>query len=176
MAVQRMACTHVGHRVRVQGLQAKPEFNGRTGTVKSKVEGGRWCVLLDTDRKELALKPGNFTHLSYTGMDMNVREVSSGPLDDESEIDYLENGAIICRKHRFEVCGACGMDFRPVNSSMGASVPELEPLMMKAKELGAHNDGLQNIDPSMLPAILDSRPRESWGGRGALLQRFNQTF
>ena len=48
-------------RVRVHGLQKKPEYNDLTGSVKREVEGGRWCIVLDKVGIELALKPDNFT-------------------------------------------------------------------------------------------------------------------
>lgn len=51
----------VGMRVRVHGLQKKPEYNDLTGSVKREVEGGRWCIVLDKVGIELALKPDNFT-------------------------------------------------------------------------------------------------------------------
>ena len=47
--------------MRVHGLQKKPEYNDLTGSVKREVEGGRWCIVLDKDGIELALKPDNFT-------------------------------------------------------------------------------------------------------------------
>jgi hypothetical protein len=63
-------------RVRVHGLQKKPEYNDRAGTVKGEVAGGRWCVLLDGEpengegARELSLKPENFAALA---------DVASGP-------------------------------------------------------------------------------------------------
>ena len=65
-----------GMRVRVHGLQKKPEYNDRAGTVKGEVAGGRWCVLLDGEPedgegpRELSLKPENFAALA---------DVASGP-------------------------------------------------------------------------------------------------
>jgi hypothetical protein len=150
-------------QVRTHGLLKKPEYNDLTGTVKSQVEGGRWCIVLDKDGRELALKPDNFTQFQPDGCD--------GP-----DIDYLENGAVVCKAHRLEVCGACGMDFRVLNSENGVSVPEPEPFSIRAKKLGAHDEGLQNLDPSRLPAIVDTRARKEWGGRGPLTQAFTQTF
>ena len=55
--------------------------------------------------RELSLKAENFSLESEA----------------DSEIDYLDNGAVVCRAHRLETCGACGMDFRPLNGEMGVS-------------------------------------------------------
>jgi hypothetical protein len=57
-----MPALHAGARVRVHGLQKKPEFNNCLGTVKGAADGGRFCVLLDGEAgRELALKPENFS-------------------------------------------------------------------------------------------------------------------
>ena len=57
-----MPALHAGARVRVHGLQRKPEFNNCLGTVKGAADGGRFCVLLDGEAgRELALKPENFS-------------------------------------------------------------------------------------------------------------------
>ena len=150
-----------GARVRVHGLQRKPEWNNRLGTVKGAVEGSRFCVMLDGEGgRELSLKAENFSLESEA----------------DSEIDYLDNGAVVCRAHRLETCGACGMDFRPLNGEMGVSVPQPERLSIRAKKLGAHDEGLQNLDPARLPAIVDAAPRAEWGGRGPLAQAFTATF
>ena len=125
-------------RVRTYGLRGKPEYNDLVGRVKSEVDGGRWCIVLDKDGRELALKPENFTECEC----------------DVSDIDHLDSGAVVCKAHRLEVCGACGMDFRLLNSEKGVSVPVAEPLSISAKKLGAHDEGLQNLDPSRLSAIL----------------------
>ena len=170
-------------RVRVHGLQKKPEFNDRAGTVKGAVAGGRWCVLLDGEPeggdgpRELSLKPENFAALADTRFDLRSGQVAAraGAGDEaESEIDYLENGAVVCKAHRLETCGACGMDFRPMNGDRGVSAPLPEPLSIKAKKLGAHDEGLHNLDPARLPAIVDVAPRAEWGGRGPLVQAFTQ--
>lgn len=63
-----------GRRVRVHSLVKMAEYNGREGVVKSVLEGGRMCVLLDPGReaapspsKELSLKPVNLTVLGPSG-------------------------------------------------------------------------------------------------------------
>ena len=150
----------VGMRVRTYGLRGKPEYNDLVGRVKSEVDGGRWCIVLDKDGRELALKPENFTECEC----------------DVSDIDHLDSGAVVCKAHRLEVCGACGMDFRLLNSEKGVSVPVAEPLSISAKKLGAHDEGLRNLDPSRLSAIVDTQARSEWGGRGPLTQAFTQTF
>ena len=150
----------VGTRVRTYGLQRKPEYNDLVGTVKSEVDGGRWCIVLDKDGRELALKPENFTECEC----------------DESDIDHLDSGAVVCKVHRLEVCAACGMDFRLLNSEKGISVPDAEPLSISAKKLGAQDEGLRNLDPSRLSAIVDMRARKEWGGKGPLMQAFDKTF
>ena len=45
----------------VHGLQKKPEYNDLSGSVKRKVEWGRWCIVLDKDGRELALMPDTVT-------------------------------------------------------------------------------------------------------------------
>ena len=46
-----------GARVVVDGLKARPELNGKLATVKShNNENGRWNVLIDDMRDEMALK------------------------------------------------------------------------------------------------------------------------
>jgi len=59
-----------GRRVRVHSLVKMAEYNGREGVVRSVLEGGRMCVLLDPGKeaapspsKELSLKPTNLTVL-----------------------------------------------------------------------------------------------------------------
>jgi len=94
----------------------------------------------------------------------------------ESDCKTIDSGATVCRAHELEVCGACSMDFRVLNSERGVSVPQPEPLSIKAKKLGASDDGLKQLDPSRLPAIVDAAPRAEWGGRGPLEQMFTQSF
>ena len=65
-----------GKRVRVHGLQKKPEYNDRAGTVKGEVAGGRWCVLLDGEHggngsRELSLKPENFSALDLSAAEVD---------------------------------------------------------------------------------------------------------
>ena len=51
-----------GARVRVDGLQARPELNGSLGIVGGLNEGtGRWNVMVDDMREALALKPSVLT-------------------------------------------------------------------------------------------------------------------
>ena len=83
----------------------------------------------------------------------------------EPDCKTLDSGATVCRAHELEVCGACGMDFRVLNSELGVAAPQPEPLSIKAKKLGASDEGLKQLDPSRLPAIVDMAPRAEWGGR-----------
>ena len=54
-----------GARVRVEGLKAKPQLNGKVGTaVKWVTARGRWLVRVDGDRRPLGLKPGNLVVLN----------------------------------------------------------------------------------------------------------------
>ena len=70
-----------GVRVSVHGLQKKPEYNDRVGTVKGAVAGDRWCVLLDREPeggdgpRELSLKPENFSALVGTRFDLRCGQV-----------------------------------------------------------------------------------------------------
>lgn len=91
-------------------------------------------------------------------------------------MEVLDNGATVCSEHGLEVCGACGVDYRLLNSERGVSAPQPEPLSIKAKKLGASEDGLKDLDPSLLPAIVDTAPRAAWGGRGPLKQGFDRAF
>ena len=56
-----------GSRVRIDGLQAKPELNGRTGVVFGAFnqESGRWAINVDADGAspacQAAIRP--FNHL-----------------------------------------------------------------------------------------------------------------
>ena len=77
--------TMQGKRVRVHGLQKKPEYNDRAGTVKGEVAGGRWCVLLDGEpggngSRELSLKPENFSALDLSAAEVDRLRISrAGP-------------------------------------------------------------------------------------------------
>ncbi len=59
---ERMPAPRVGARVRVHGLQTKPELNNCLGTVEGAVDGGRFRVLLDGEsRRVLSLRAENFS-------------------------------------------------------------------------------------------------------------------
>jgi len=171
----------------VHGLQKKLEFNGLVGTVIREVGADRWCVELDEDRKELSL---HLKNLEFAQMGVFPSDATASPTqtqskhnripeqepDSNSTVDHLENGAAVCKLHGLEVCGACGMDLRVLNSRLGVSAPQLATLSIKARRLGAVDDGLYDLDPSLLRAICDFQPRAEWGGRGPLQQAFTQNF
>jgi hypothetical protein len=144
----------------VHGLLKKSEYNNDMGVVTKEAEGGRWCVVLDKG-KEISLKVDN--------LEVHV---------DTADIDNLESGSIVCKAHRLEVCGGCGIDYSTVNSERAARAVGAaeQPLTMRAKKLGAQDDGLQNLDPSILTRIVDTRARSEWGDRGPLQQAFTLSF
>jgi len=72
-----------GSRVRIEGLQAKPQHNGRTGIVCSAFnpENGRWVVEVDASAAgpafRIAILPANLTHLPA----VDLRQPSSPAFD-----------------------------------------------------------------------------------------------
>jgi hypothetical protein len=68
----------VGTRVVLHGLQAAPQFNGKTGTVKSGVnEKGRQNVLVDGEEKALLLRPTNLQPESRALEDLSASELKA---------------------------------------------------------------------------------------------------
>jgi len=54
----------VGTRVVVDGLDKAAQYNGLTGTVTSKLEGGRVCVVFDDLGKKISVNPANAAPIS----------------------------------------------------------------------------------------------------------------
>ena len=67
-----------GTRVRVHGLQKKPEFNNLTGTVKQEVGGGRWCVVLDDTGAFCGAGTRSGKELSVKGESLSALECDVG--------------------------------------------------------------------------------------------------
>jgi hypothetical protein len=68
-----------GSRVRIEGLQAKPQHNGRTGAICSgfNQESGRWIVAVDASDAgpafQIAIRPANLTPLPAIDIDVPQR-------------------------------------------------------------------------------------------------------
>lgn len=95
----------VGTHVLVSGLQSRPDLNGRKGVAKYYVPAsgkeGRYLVQINGTDENLGIKFGNLTICDH---------------DESVDDDMLTvNGLNYCAKHRAEICGECGYDFRLQN-------------------------------------------------------------
>lgn len=51
----------------------------------------------------------------HDAADMHNLESGAIGAIEATDIDNLESGAIVCKAHRLEVCGDCGIDYRSIN-------------------------------------------------------------
>jgi hypothetical protein len=74
---------HDGSRVRIEGLQAKPQHNGRTGAICGGFdqESGRWTVAVDASNAgpafQISIRPSNLA--SLPAIDIDASQRSSAP-------------------------------------------------------------------------------------------------
>jgi hypothetical protein len=87
----------IGTTVMVQGLEASPKFNGRTGRVQRWHEGsGRFVIELDGDGTEINLRPEKLAQsTSYAGKIRKLQVANTKSLDaqtpKEAAVAQLEN-------------------------------------------------------------------------------------
>jgi hypothetical protein len=126
-------------RVILKGLVNSARYNGSIAVVVEQKEGDdRVAVILTSTAQSLRVKPENLELAPLPKVEKNDDD------DDDDDIQILENGAgaIVCKKHTLEHCGACGMDFRSMNEERGVSAP-----IPKIKHVSALELGADDIDP-----------------------------
>ena len=62
-------CPCPGQRVRVDGLSKSPHYNGLFARVEVRLEGGRYRVVLEQDKKVLSLKGDNLKPVDLVPVD-----------------------------------------------------------------------------------------------------------
>lgn len=98
-------------RVKVSGLQSRPELNGKQGVAQyyapTTGKHGRYLVTIDGTDENLGIKLENLKPLVH-------EEERSGDKDGLGETITV-NGLTYCAEHRMEICGACSFNFRILN-------------------------------------------------------------
>lgn len=90
----------IGGRVRICGLQSKPELNGLEGVCKAFVaDTGRYVVVIDADGREISAKPQNIVPIGGSGLG----SASNHPCGCSSSVDVSEDAGArpMCQK----LCG-----------------------------------------------------------------------
>ena len=155
-----------GTRVKVSGLQSRPELNGKQGVAQfyapTAGKQGRYLVTIDGTNEKLGIKLENLKPLVHN-------EERSGDKDGLGETITV-NGLMYCAEHRMEICGACCFNFR-IGNRMSQLQPgdDLQDRAFKVDEEEAARDEpplrapTRSAEPSSAPVVLNSKAKPARG-------------
>jgi uncharacterized protein YjeT (DUF2065 family) len=138
----------LGSRVILQNL-TNADFNGKIGSVKSKLENGRYKVLLIKDGKTLGIKPDNLKYEPRSVNSLNIKEMKQvltikevGNLTgyDKSQLREMVK---IKTESEEEIAEILAMANEPTESSDNTGLPMKQRMQSQASQLA-------NMTPAQL--------------------------